>query len=95
MNYSSNAKFFLVNVCLFGILLTTFLLDSGTSLFFIIMGLFINIFFILKRVSQGKSSTDPQKENQFEPDISEKNMIMEDLDREVTRRRESEHLSKN
>ena len=46
-------------------------------------------------MSQVKPSIDPQKENQPEPDISEKNMIMEDLDREVTRRRESEQLSKN
>ena len=95
MNYSSNPKFFLVNVCLFGILLITFLLDAGTSLLFIIIGFFINTFFFLKRASHGKPPIDPQKENQSDLDISEKNMIMEDLDREVTRRRESEQLSKN
>ena len=95
MNYSRDPKFFLVNVCLFGILLITFLLDTGISLLFIIIGFFINTFFFLKRASHGKPPIDPQKESQPEPDISEKNMIMEDLDREVTRRRESEQLSKN
>lgn len=62
--------------------------------FLCVLGLFLNALQFFKGFSV-RAKTKPSPEELSEPNSTEKNRIMEDLDREANRRRKVEQFNKN
>lgn len=69
--------------------------DSSFAILFCLGGSLFNLFLFLKKFPS-ESIKDAQRfDSQDELNLHEKDLIMEDLDREVTRRRETKQINKN
>jgi len=69
--------------------------DSSFAIQFCLGGALFNFFLFIKKFPS-KSIQEAQKlDSQDELNLYEKDLIMEDLDREVTRRRETKQINKN
>ena len=85
----------LVNAVLFLSVSCALFANNWLIYLFSAFGLILNISLMLSNFSSNDNTKSTNPTNAPEPNLTEKNLIMEDLDREVTRRRESEQLSKN
>ena len=94
MNLFHRQFIFTLNILFFASLIIAIYFQTGLVYLFCVLGLLLNLLYFFKEFAiRAKSS--PSIEGASEPDFTEKNMIMEDLDREVARRREVEQFNKN
>lgn len=90
-----NPKIFLLNLLIFVFLILGLYFEARIVYLFCLVGLFLNSFLWLNSFSHRNRTDQADKVIRTEPDLTEKNMIMEDLDREAARRREEEQINKN
>lgn len=88
-------KIFLLNALIFAFLIIGHYFEARMVYLFCILGLSLNSFHWLNSFSHRIREDQADKVIDTETDLTEKNMIMEDLDREVARRREEEQINKN
>lgn len=94
MNLFHRQFVFTLNILFFASLIMAIYFQTGLVYLFCVLGLLLNLLYFFKELAiRAKSS--PSIEGASEPDFTEKNMIMEDLDREAARRREVEQFNKN
>ncbi|HAF58793.1 MAG TPA: hypothetical protein DCL00_04310 [Opitutae bacterium] len=94
MNLFHRQFVFTLNILFFASLIIAIYFQTGLVYLFCVLGLLLNLLYFFKEFAiRAKSS--PSIEGASEPDFTEKNMIMEDLDREAARRREVEQFNKN
>ena len=95
MHFYKNLLIYLLNFLLFLSVLFAIYCESKLAYLFCLLGSFLNIFHLFKAWTICDKIDSGNRSATGELNLSEKNMIMEDLDREVTRRREEEKLKKN
>jgi len=95
MNISIRNHSSLINIILFGMILIGLVSNSKWAYLLVLVGVLLNLFFYLRIFHSKSGFNGSMKASTKEPDWSEKNLIMEDLDKEAARRRKEEELSRN
>jgi ABC-type siderophore export system fused ATPase/permease subunit len=86
---------FLLNFLLFLLVGLVVFLDSNFAIAFCLVGFLFNLFLFFKKAPLNSIVEAEMINSKDELNLHEKDQIMEDLDREVTRRRETEQFNKN
>ena len=94
MNLFHRQFIFTLNILFFASLIIAIYFQTGLVYLFCVLGLLLNLLYFFKEFAI-RANSSPSNEGASEPDFTEKNMIMEDLDREAARRREVEQFNKN
>ncbi len=95
MHISKNNFLYLFNALIFLFVALACYSQTITTFFFCLGGGLLNIFIFLRSFSDRKKNDGESGHFPSEPNLSEKNLIMEDLDREASRRRKLEQFNKN
>ena len=86
---------FLLNFLLFLVVGLLAFSDSNFAIVFCLGGFLFNLFLFFKKAPSNSIVEAEMNNSQDELNLHEKDQIMEDLDREVTRRRETKQINKN
>jgi hypothetical protein len=95
MMFLRKNSLFLMNSFLFLLVGVAVFSDSIFATLFCLGGVLFNLFLFLKNFLSKSIKEAQMFDSQDELNLHEKDLIMEDLDREVTRRRETKQINKN